>query len=467
MPLQFQATSPLIPLIDSQRRYWQRHSSSSPRMCATAECISGLLNIKLLQNSIQELIRRHEALRTRIVLLDGLPFQYIEPAGEYRLKVVDLSERLGGDLGNHLDAVIQKFLDQMIDLTKDPLFEARLWRLSDRKHVLVVLIDHVVSDGVSNGIIAREIWSLYDRAVQGQPFSLPPLNYQFSDYANWLRQTHDAWMMEHGAYWMDDLKGVCPLEIPCDDEIEESSAPAGAAVHAPFGEDLSAGLRRVAQRERTPLSLVVLTAYVVVISRWCQRKDVLIPVGSNGRYRRPGLQNVVGCMVSTVHLRVALVEDDTFRGLLARIRSKLCLAFQHQDFDRVQNFIPECASDAAFNWQPTNWIGGRLDHHVTLECSKDLDRHEARCVGNSVPNQKGDHSLKIEPWQGRSPGLLKFSPVFFDTGSGIHMVVTYRRDRLHRRTIDRFCKSFLSVMEQMATDASTCIASVDDRISWR
>lgn len=462
MPLQFQAESPPIPLIDSQLRCWQSNSSRSHRMCVVAECISGLLDIESLQGSIQELIRRHEALRTRIVFLDGLPYQYFEPAGEYRLNVVDLSERSGGDLDDHLNGEIQRFLDQTIDPTQDLMFEARLWRLSDRKHVLVVLIDHVVSDGVSNGIIAREVWSLYDQAVQGQPFSLPPLKYQFSDYANWLRQSHDDWMIEHGAYWTDHLKGVSPLEIPCDEEIGELSVPAGLAVHVPFGDDLSARLRSVAQRERTPLSLVVLTAYVAEISRWCQRNDVLIPVVSTGRYRRPALQNVVGYMANAVHLRLAVIENDTFSGLLARIRSEFALAFKHQDFDRVPNFIPECASEALFNWQPTNWIGGRLDHHVMLECSKDLDRHAARYVGNSALEEKEDRSLKIEPWQGRSPGHLKFSPVFFDTGSGIHMVVNYRRDRLHRRTIDRFCNGLLSNLGQMATDPSTCIASADD-----
>lgn len=462
MPLQLTADSQPIPLIYSQRRWWRNYSSNSPRMCAVAECISGLLNVELLQACIQELIRRHEALRTRIVLLDGLPFQYFEPPGEYRLNVVDLTKRITGDLENDPNAAIQQSIDLMIDLTKDPLFEARLWRLSERRHVLVVLVDHLVADGVSNGIIAREIWSLYKEAVRGNPFALPPLSYQFSDYASWLRQSHDAWMREHGAYWMDHLKGVCPLEIPCDDEIEQSSAPAGAAVHTPFGDDLSARLRSVAQRERTLVSLVVLTAYVIAISHWCQRKDVLIPVVSNGRYRHRASRNVVGYMASLVYLRVALDENETFRGLLARVRLEFSLTFQHQDFGRVPDFIPECASDAGFNWQPTNWVGGRLDHHVMLECSNELDRHAARYVEDSVPDQEGDRFLKIEPWRGRSPGLLKFAPVFFDTGSAIHMVVNYRRDRFHRRTIDRFRNSLLSIMEQMATDSSARIASVNE-----
>jgi hypothetical protein len=349
-------------------------------------------------------------------VVDGVPRQHIEAATEYRLNTVDLSEQPVSEAELQVNGLVQEFLDQKIDLSTGPLFEARLWKLSDREHVLVLLIDHFVSDGVSNGILAREVWTLYDQAARGQPFSLPPLPVQFADYAVWHRQTHDAWMQKHENYWRERLKGVHRLEVPSDTGLREVGSNAGLTVHIPFRSTLSSRLRDAAGRERTPLSLVALTAYATVMSHLCRQQDLLIPFVSHGRHGRPELENVIGNVSHVLHLRIEMDRAPTFRDLLTQARRDFSPATEHQDFDRVPDFIPECMSELNFHWRSTS---------------------RARSVRDPRPVLSGQ--ITTQPFITRlTDWPFKFWSVFYDTPAGIGVTVNYRPDCLAASTIQRF-----------------------------
>lgn len=467
-PIRPRTTDSPIPFTPIQRRMWEflarKGRPLSLRMCASAVRVLGPLDIGHLQRSIEALIHRHESLRARLIVLDGTAQQHIDAPAEYRLNLVDLSNHSEGH--TEVKVLVQEFLDQQIDLMTGPLFEAKLWKLSDREHVLVLLIDHFVCDGVSNGILTREMWTLYDQSVRGQSFSLPALAVQFADYAVWHQQTHAAWMQGHESYWRERLKGVQPLEVPLDMPPEGANNSSGATTYVPFGDTLSAALRDVARRERTLLSLVVLAAYVIVISNWCRRDDLLVEFVSHGRHRRPELQNVVGYLSNLIYFRIALSDHDTFRSLLTRIQLEFSSAFQHQDFDRVPDFIPECQSEVGFNWQPTCWVGGRLDHHVVLECASELDRHPP--WGRDPDRSQGPEggSIRIQPFAARSPVSVKFGPVMFDTMSGIYMAVAHQANPLAQQAIERFGQNMLFAMGELAKNPSVRIAVATGHMSW-
>jgi len=457
-----------VPLTPVQRRYWEQvirfGSPLAERMCVSAVRVLGPLDVEVLRRSIEALIRRHESLRTRLVTVDGLPQQWIDVPRAYRLKIVDLSGPVIEDRTSEAMRLVQEFVDQKIDLSLGPLFEARLWKLSTGEHVFVLMISHFVSDGMSNGILVRELWTLYDQAAGGHSFSLPALPIQYPDFAVWQQQTHMAWLNNHESYWRDHLKGLLRLEIPSDLRPEETHDPVGLTVNVPFGATLTAQLQECARRERTLLPLVVLTVYASVISHWCGQNDLLILMLSHGRQGRPELQNMIGCLASALHLRVTLNDEDTFRSLLTRIQAELSCAFLHEDFGRVPDLLSECQSEVCFNWQPTQWVGGRLDHHVILESASAIDRRSGESQGS--PHGNSDSQIQTEPFAARSPEVLKFAPTFFYATSGIHMAVLYRPDLLTQKRITWFARSVVGAAEQFAQNPGTRVSTLTGRMRW-
>lgn len=419
-PIRARAPNSAVPLTPIQRRLWaylKRHGLPlSLRMCVSADRVLGTLNVEALQRSIEALLHRHEALRTRLIAMNGVPWQHIDASAAYRLNIIDLSSQSTPNVEFQVKSLVQEFFDQKIDLSIGPSFEARLWKLSDREHVLVLLIDHFVSDGVSNSILAREMWTLYDQAAEGRPFSLPSLPVQFADYAVWLQESHDAWMQKHESYWREHLKGVRPLVIPSDAGLTENSSTPSLIVRIPFGGALSSRLRDTAQRERTLLPLLVLTAYAIAMSRWCGQEDLLIPFVSHGRQERPELENVIGYFSQDLHLRIDMDRTLTLHDLLAEVQREFSRATEHQDFNRVPDLVPECKSELTFHWQ-----SGRQAQNA---------RH---------PHRARSGQVRILPFATLGKDLgRKFVSYFYDTPWGIGITVNYRPDCLTASTISRF-----------------------------
>lgn len=167
----------------------------------------------------------------------------------------------------------------------------------------------------------------------------------------------------------------------------------------------------MARRERSLLALVVLTAYIAVMSRWCNKGDLVTGFISNGRYR-PELENMIGFVANMLHLHVEVTEGDSFLDLLKRLNREIRSAYDHQDFDRVPAFIPECATDLQFNWLPTHWSQGFVCQH-----------------------READDKVRVQQFPFRVIQPCKFTP-FSDTAAGINVTVLYGSDRFAPSTIE-------------------------------
>lgn len=452
-----------IPLTATQARIWNcslEADSRRPslRLCATAVRIVGPLSLALLQKSIEIIIRRHEALRTRIVLKSGSPYQQIEPVAACVLSTIDLSDQ-PLHARREVSRLAQEFIDTPIDLAVGPLFEAKMWKLSDDEHVLVLLIDHMVSDGVSNGILTREIWECYRQGMLGESVSLPQISVQFPDYALWQAQTRLAWMEKHAEYWREHLRGAGPTVIPADRSPSDGKPAIGVTKHIPFGDELTVALRGAARRERALLSVFVLTAYAVVLSVWCTTEDLLVAFPFHGRHR-PALRNVVGWVANTLLLRIHVKSAQMFGELLAQVKREIANALEHQDFDRLPDLLPKCATEVSFNWQATHSKQGPLDHHVMLECSDQLGRSFELGLGAEVKNAHATNQLRVLPFPARSPGSAKFVPVIFDTPAALHMTVTFDPNFLAPVTIEMFSRRLLIIAKEICQHRTTSIASL-------
>jgi hypothetical protein len=420
-------------------------------MCASAVRILGPLSLDLLQTSLEIVIRRHEALRTRIVLNDGGPYQQIEPVPPRVLSTIDLSDQPPHARGD-VSRLVQESIDTPIDLAVGPLFEAKLWKLSDDEHVLILLIDHMVSDGVSNGILTREIWECYGRAMLGQPISLPQIPVQFADYAVWQAQTYPAWMEKHAEYWRQHLRGAGPTVIPADQSLLDGKSAGVLTKHIPFGDELTAALRGAARRERALLSVLVLSAYAVVLSAWCTTQDLLVAFPFHGRHR-PALRNVVGFVTNTLLLRIHVEREQTFGELLAQVKREIASALEHRDFDRVPDFLPEYeAKGVGINWQTTHSRHGPLDHDVALE---------------GVDQSYTTNQLRVLAFPTRSPAYVRFVPLIFDTPSALHMTIAFDPKILAPLTIEKFGRSLLIVCKEICQHPMPCIESLLGKVDVR
>ena len=406
----------VVPLTAVQMRRFKlaiQEDRLSTRMCVMAVRVLGELNVDALKSSLNSVVRRHEALRTRFARINGDLQQLIDPPGEYSLEVVDL-EQSANDAPKEALRLAQAFVDEQIDLFAEPLFAAKLIRLSPREHALIVMLDHMVCDAVSCLILSKEIWALYEAAEKGQPCSLPKLPLQYPDYAVWQQHTYSSWLKTHGAYWQQRLTGVPNAVIPSDAGATEVAQPQSAMLHLSLGHELSAKLRDFAKRQQILLPLVVLTLYATVMSHWCKQTDLLIEFLTHGRYRHPELENMIGDLASSLYLRITVAGQDSYLDLLRKIDQEFSSAHIHHDHGQLQRTRLAAATDLTFNWLP-----GKASRSSP---------HRAHTSTNP----------RLHPLLIRSAFPAKFYPFFSDSAAGIGATVHFQPDRVAIGTIRQF-----------------------------
>jgi non-ribosomal peptide synthetase component F len=205
-----------------------------------------------------------------------------------------------------------------------------------------------------------------------------------------------------------------------------------------LGKALSDELRILAKQERTLLAAIVLSAYVVSMSRWCRSDDLLIGFVSHGRHGRPELENMVGCLARTIYLRIPVVPSETLRDLLQKTHHELLLALQHEDF--VPPLPPEKATGLLFSW------GGLAAH---------FGRRSASAQQDAVPR------LRLQPFPTHSRWPHKLLTFFSDTPSGVVVTASYRPDLLRKESIMRFGNNVQRVAQVLTRELDVRIGSLD------
>jgi amino acid adenylation domain-containing protein len=301
--------------------------------------LRGVLDVAALERALDALRARHESLRTTFAEGgDGVPVQVIHPAAPVPLPVEDLSALPAEEREAAVRERVLEDANTGFDLVAGPLFRARLLRLGGKEHVLLLCLHHVIADGWSLGIMARELGALYAAFRAGAPDPLPPLPIQYADYALWQREhLGGETLRRQQAFWRDALAGAPPaLELPTDRPRPATERHRGRVVHARMEPALADGVRALAQQEGTTPFAVLLAGLRVVLARWSGQGDVVIGAPVAGRTRAE-TEGLIGFFVNTLPLRGTVAADDTFRALLRREKAATLAAFDHQDlpFERM------------------------------------------------------------------------------------------------------------------------------------
>jgi amino acid adenylation domain-containing protein len=281
-----------------------------------------------MEQSLNEIVRRHEVLRTTFAVADGQPVQVIAPELTLRLPVVDC-RGFPADAGE--DEIKQPF-----DLTQGPLVRATLFRLDQQEHILLLTLHHTVADDQSIEVLTRELATLYAAFTAGQPSPLAALPMQYADYALWQRQWLQGEPLEALlAYWKQQLDGApSVLELPTDRPRPAVQSYRGARQSVVLPTHLAVALREFSCQEGVDLFMTLLAAFQTLLHRYTAADDLV--VGTPVANRRPETEGLIGPLVNTLALRADLSGNPTFRELLGQVREVVLGAYAHEDLPFAQ-----------------------------------------------------------------------------------------------------------------------------------
>ncbi|MFL6209204.1 MAG: amino acid adenylation domain-containing protein, partial [Pyrinomonadaceae bacterium] len=306
--------------------------------------IGGPLSVPALEQTLTEIVARHEALRTTFTTLDAHPVQLIRPPFAVSVPVQDLSAIAEAERAAEAQRLLQAEAQRPFELARGPLLRAGLLRLSETKHIFTLTLHHIVSDGWSMGVLIQEMIALYEAALAGQPSPLPELDIQYADYAVWQREWLEGEVLEEQlAYWKRQLASPAVLELPTDKRRPLVQSFAGAMHKTQISATLHEALKTVSQREGVTMFMTLLAAFKVLLWRYSGQTDLIVGSPIAGR-TRVETEPLIGLFINTLALRTDLSGDPTFRDLLGRVREVTLGAYAHQDvpFERlVEELQPE------------------------------------------------------------------------------------------------------------------------------
>jgi len=319
-----------LPLSSGQEQLWfidQFAPGLATYNIAGVLRLLGDLDVAALARAVDAVVERHEALRTRLVTVDGPPVQVIDPPSTTTWLVQDLSSR-----PEQLQPVAVEFGLEPFDLAKGPVFKTRLVKVSDTEHALLICVHHSVFDGWSFGVLYRELAELYDAEVAGRRADLPEMPIQFADYAVWERGRLDdpAVVDEQVAYWQQALKGLGSVQMPIDRPRPVVQSFDGGIERLAMGAATLDGLRALAKREGATIFVTLLAAVQVLLHRYSGQDDLVVGTASANRSRSE-LAPLIGYLVNTLPIRTDASGDPTFVDLLARVKETTLSAYAHQD----------------------------------------------------------------------------------------------------------------------------------------
>ena len=329
-------------LSPSQQRLWfldQLDPQQSSYNIASATRLRGQLNVVALEQSFNEVARRHDVMRTTFPNVAGEPVAVIHaPHDSTPIEMQDLS----GLSDDARDAATTKLIDEEsqkpFDLAHGPLWRASLLKLDDDHHILLFTMHHIISDGWSLGVLVRELATCYEAFSDGSTPALPELPVQFADYAEWLHERLDEDELERQlGYCEQRLVDVAQvLEIPTDRPRLPSRSRRAGVVQFMFPPDLLSAVKSLSLRHEVTLYMTLLAAFEVLLYRHTRQERFAVGSPMAGRNREE-LLGLIGFFVNTLALRSDLSGDPTFAELLARVRVEVLGAHAHSDapFERL------------------------------------------------------------------------------------------------------------------------------------
>jgi amino acid adenylation domain-containing protein len=342
------------PLSFAQRRLWfleQLEPGRATYNLPAALRLRGPCNHATLERSLSELVRRHEAIRTRFPAPSGEPVEEVLPPVPFDLAVIDLRDQPASEREAQAFAWASIEAQRLFNLSDGPLFRALLLQIGDEDHLLVFVIHHIVCDGWSMGLLSREFSALYTAFSAGRPSPLPEPFAQYVDFAAWQRNwLQGEPLQKRLTYWKECLAGAVPAEIPGDRRRPRVLSGAGREYRFAWPAELAVALRELSRRQGTTLFMTLLAGFSTVLARYSRQTDLVVGTSVANR-PRPEFETIVGFFVNMLPLRLDLRGNPTFSELLGRVKETCLAGYAHQETP-FEEMVSAIASERELNRTP-------------------------------------------------------------------------------------------------------------------
>ncbi|MFN6531147.1 non-ribosomal peptide synthetase, partial [Nostoc sp. ChiSLP03a] len=433
-----------LPLSYAQQRLWfldKLNPNSAFYNLLLALRLAGTLNRTALEQSLQEIIYRHEALRTNFITIDGEPVQVIQTQTNWTVSIVDLQYLSTGEQEIALQRLAQQQAQQPFNLADELLIRTTLVTLSETEHALLVFIHHIVFDGWSMGVFVRELMALYNAYSQGQPSPLAPLSIQYADFAIWQRQWLQGNVLQSQlSYWQQQLANApALLSLPTDRPRPAVQTFAGAYQKFALSVELTGRLVKLSQEQGCTLFMTLLAAYDTQLYRYTGQSDILVgsPIANRDRSEIEGL---IGFFVNTLVMRSNLAGNPSFSELLLRVREVALGAYAHQ------NLPFEMLVEAL---QPERDLGHTPLFQVVFNL-QNAPVQEVELAGLTVS------SLPVESTTTKIDLGLSME----NTTQGLMGMWEYNTDLFDASTIERMSGHFVTLLEGIVANPQERIAQL-------
>jgi amino acid adenylation domain-containing protein/non-ribosomal peptide synthase protein (TIGR01720 family) len=427
----------------AQQRIWfldQLVQGSSFYVESSALHLHADIAVEVLKRSLNEVVRRHDILRTTFQEVDGRPIQVIAPQLQIPLIVTDLRPLADGERQRVVEDLATRAARQPFDLTKGPLLRTSLLRVGPTEWVFLLSVHHIVWDGWSTDVFSRELAAIYQAFAAGRPAPLPEPALQYADFAYWQRRSLQGVALESQLdYWRHQLADLPVLQLPTDSQRPAVFHYEGDRYHFQLPRALSAGLERLARQEGTTLFITVLAGFVALLHRYSGQDEIVVGSPIANRNRRE-LEEMIGFFVNTLVLRMDLSGARTFRELLDRVHRMAVGAYAHQDvpFEKVVEEL-----------QPERDLGRNPLFQVIVQLHN-APRRESRSDGlvTLLDIRKGTakFDLRLDLFQGPD---------------GLHGTIEYSTELFGRPRIQRLAAHLRILLTAMVRDPAARFDVVD------
>ncbi len=339
VPIQRLSREGDLPVSFAQQRLWflnRLEPESAAYNISFTTQFTGRLNVPALEQGLNEIIRRHEALRTTFENTEEGPVQVVARELVFALPVIDLRRVTAQGRERLVRRLAVEEARRPFDLERGPLVRMALLRLDDEECMLLFSMHHIVSDGWSLGVLIRELAAHYEAYSSAQPSPLPELHMQYADFASWQREQEEA-LQPQLSYWKQQLSGApALLELPTDHPRPAVQGSRGASEPFALPREMVGALHDAGRREGATLFMTLLAGLQALLSRYSGQRDILVgtPVANRSR---ADIESLIGCFVNTLVIRTDLSGNPTFSELLRRVREVALEAYANQDvpFERL------------------------------------------------------------------------------------------------------------------------------------
>ncbi|MEG4211267.1 amino acid adenylation domain-containing protein [Microcoleus sp. S13_B4] len=451
-----------LPLSFAQQRLWfldQLVPNNPFYNVPAALRLTGSLNFAALQQTFNEIVRRHEALRTTLAVVSGQAVQRIAAAFHLPINVVDLRNLPKESRQTEANRLTAQEAQRSFNLSNDLLLRVTLLQLDDTEYLLMLNMHHIVSDGWSIGVLIQELGALYTAFASEKPSPLPALSIQYADFAKWQREWLQGEVLETQlAYWRQQLNGISMLNLPADRPRPAIQSYRGKRQFLQLPKQLSEALETLSQREGVTLFMTMLAAFKTLLYHYAQQEDIVVgsPIANRNRSE---IEALIGFFVNSLVLRTDLSGNPTFLELLNRVKEVALGAYAHQDLP-FEKLVEELHPDRALNQNPLFQVAFALQNTP----GNHLELPELTLSPQQLDVGTARFDLEFHLWE-RSPNSSgsNQSPsnkLWVDSSEGISGMVIYSADLFDEATISRLIGHFQALLESIVTNPEQRIANL-------